>query len=273
METNIILAGVGGQGILSVSFVIDTAALIGGLQFKQSEVHGMSQRGGDVTSHLRISDGPIYSDLVPKGRGDLILSVEPLESLRYLEYLSPNGVVITTVDPYKNIPDYIDLDELLGTIAELPHHILLPAERLARRYAGTPKAQNMVLLGAASPYLHIKQELLEEGIKQAFARKGEKLQNANVAAFRAGMNAGKAYVALLKQEVPSRPARALAGRLLNGKLDDEAVQAWAQVLKSAKGIELVELFESKHKGDVEGTRQHAEKAAEISATQFGDLLR
>lgn len=194
METNIILAGVGGQGILSISYVIDMAALKQGLSFKQAEVHGMSQRGGAVQSHLRIADHPIYSDLVPKGRGTLILSVEPLESLRYLEYLAPGGMVVTNVTPYVNIPDYPKIETVLEAIGRLPHHIIVEAESLARK-AGSARAQNMVLLGAASPYLGIREELLEASILEAFARKGEKVQQMNVDAFRAGKSAGQTYLA------------------------------------------------------------------------------
>ncbi|MBI5545377.1 MAG: indolepyruvate oxidoreductase subunit beta, partial [Deltaproteobacteria bacterium] len=182
METNIILAGVGGQGILSISFVIDTAALAQGLQFKQSEVHGMSQRGGEVQSHLRVCDRPIHSDLIPKGAATLVLSVEPLESLRYVEYLSPTGTVVASVDPFDNLPDYPDLERILDAIAALPSHSLLHTERLARE-AGSAKAQNMVLLGAASPYLGIEEELIEGAIGKAFAAKGDKVQRTNVDAF------------------------------------------------------------------------------------------
>ena len=195
METNIILAGVGGQGILSISYVIDMAALKQGLEFKQAEVHGMSQRGGAVQSHLRIADHLLHSDLVPRGRGTLILSVEPLESLRYLDYLATDGMVVSNVTPYVNIGDYPDIEELLATIGRLPRHIMIEAESLARQ-AGTARAQNMVLLGAASPYLGIREELLEESIEETFARKGEKVQKMNIDAFRAGKAAGQAYLAI-----------------------------------------------------------------------------
>lgn len=185
METNIILAGVGGQGILSISYVIDMAAARSGLQFKQAEVHGMSQRGGAVYSHLRIADHDIHSDLVPKGRADLVLSIEPLESLRYVEYLSPTGAVVTATEPFANIADYPDVQAILDEVARLPKAVLVPAEKLARK-AGSARAANMVLLGAASPYLGLSPEMLEQCILATFERKGDKVQKTNIAGFRAG---------------------------------------------------------------------------------------
>ncbi len=251
METNIILAGVGGQGIVSISFVIDMAALKKGLHFKQAEVHGMSQRGGAVSSHLRVSDQPIHSDLVPRGKGTLVLAVEPLESLRYVEYLSPEGALVTGTDPYINIPNYVEVEEMLDAIAAVPSHTLIPAERLARQ-AGTAKAQNMVMLGAASPYLDLPEELLEDGIRQAFARKGDKVQNINVAAFRAGKAAGRAYRTLLEAGIASREARLLVGRLVDGVLEDEAVEPWKAVLTGPLAPSIDELLGSKTLGHIPG---------------------
>ena len=251
METNIILAGVGGQGILSISFVIDMAALKKGLHFKQAEVHGMSQRGGAVSSHLRVADKPIHSDLVPRGKGTLVLAVEPLESLRYVEYLSPEGALVTGTDAFINIPDYGEVDRMLDAVAAVPSHTLIPADRLARQ-AGTAKAQNMVMLGAASPYLDLPEELLEDGIREAFARKGEKVQNINVAAFRAGKAAGLAYRTLLKAGVASKEARLLVGRLAGGVLEDEAVEPWKRVLTGPLAAPIDELLGSKTLGHIEG---------------------
>jgi indolepyruvate ferredoxin oxidoreductase beta subunit len=99
MKTDIILAGVGGQGILSIAAVIGSAAVEENLFIKQTEVHGMSQRGGDVQSHLRISDQAIASDLIPLGRADLIISLEPMEALRYLPYLKKDVWIVTKSKP------------------------------------------------------------------------------------------------------------------------------------------------------------------------------
>lgn len=251
METNLILCGVGGQGILSISVVIDMAALEQGWHFKQAEVHGMSQRGGEVVSHLRIADHPIHSDLVPKGAGTLILSVEPLESLRYVDYLGPDGALVSAVDPFINVPDYPEHAKILDAIAGLRTHVLVPADGLARE-AGTAKAMNMVLLGAASPWLGIKDELLEGSIRTLFARKGEKVQQTNVDAFRAGKAAGEAYRACLKAEIDSRSARALVGKLERGVLAPNAVPHWKALFASPLGPDVVEALEAKGPNRIKG---------------------
>lgn len=188
MKKDIILAGVGGQGILSIAFVIDNAAVKQGLFFKQAEVHGMAQRGGAVQSHLRYADHEIYSDLVPMGKADVILSVEPLESLRYLGYLSPDGVVISSSAPFVNIPDYPKIEDVLKKIRSLKNHILVDSEKLARD-AGSVRAQNMVMVGAASGYLGLEEENLLEFVRQLFAAKGDKLIDLNVKAFQLGKEA------------------------------------------------------------------------------------
>jgi indolepyruvate ferredoxin oxidoreductase beta subunit len=186
MKKDIILAGVGGQGILTIATVIGTAALIEGLQLKQAEVHGMSQRGGDVQSHLRISSNPIASDLIPEGKADLVISVEPMESLRYVNMLSQEkGWLITSMNPFINIPTYPTLEELLSEIWKLPHNVTIDAEKVAKEM-GSIKAANIVVLGAASPYLEISFESLEKAIEQIFAKKGDDIIQMNIKALRAG---------------------------------------------------------------------------------------
>ncbi len=185
MKKDIILAGVGGQGIISIASIIGYAALEQGLHMKQSEVHGMSQRGGDVQSNLRISDKEIASDLIPLGKADLIISVEPLESLRYLPALSKDGWIITSIKPYVNIPDYPPIEDVLKEIQSLPHHIALDAETLAKE-AGTTKAANIVILGAASPFLDMAYEKLEDAIRFIFRKKGDEIIAVNLKALKAG---------------------------------------------------------------------------------------
>jgi indolepyruvate ferredoxin oxidoreductase beta subunit len=185
MKQDIILAGVGGQGILSIAFVIDNAALKQALDFKQAEVHGMAQRGGAVQSHLRISDEPVFSDLIPKGAADMILSVEPLECVRYLDYLSPDGIVITSSSPFVNIPDYPDIGEVLGAIQTVSNRVIVDSEKLAKE-AGSPKAQNMVMLGAASAHLILEELNLKEYIRVLFSPRGEKMVEMNLKAFELG---------------------------------------------------------------------------------------
>ncbi len=191
MKQDIILAGVGGQGILSIAFVIDHAALAEGLRFKQAEVHGMAQRGGAVQSHLRLSDERIWSDIIPQGAADLILSVEPLEALRYLEFLKPDGVVITSATPYKNIPDYPDLERLLGEVRNAGRVVIVDSEKLAKE-AGTSKAQNMVMLGAASSNLALREETLRKFVKVLFEARGANIVDANLKAFDLGRKAAGA---------------------------------------------------------------------------------
>jgi indolepyruvate ferredoxin oxidoreductase beta subunit len=185
MKNDIILAGVGGQGILSIAAMIGYAALDSGLYLKQAEVHGMSQRGGDVQSHLRISDKEIYSDLIPGGSAKLILSVEPMESLRYLPYLAKEGWLITNTKPYVNIPNYPDEAALLKEITSLPHHIALNADQMAKD-AGAPRAMNMVMLGAGSPFIDVLYEKLQAGIRFIFGRKGEEVVASNLKALAVG---------------------------------------------------------------------------------------
>lgn len=185
MKYDVILAGVGGQGVLSVSAIIASSAMEEGLQVKQSEVHGMSQRGGAVYTNLRLSNETIYSDLIPIGGASLVLSMEPLECLRYLDYLNPDGQLITSSNPELNINDYPDLDTLIGKINTLPHAQVIDARKLALN-AGSARAANMVLAGAASNFVPIRPETMEGYIKKIFRRKGEKVVDVNLKAFKLG---------------------------------------------------------------------------------------
>lgn len=188
MKFDIVIAGVGGQGVLSLSAIISLSALEKGFYAKQSEVHGMAQRGGAVSANLRISDKRIASGLVPRGSASAILSMEPLESLRYLEYLSTEGTLITSTDPVINIPNYPPLSGLFEKVATMPNAVLVDGARLAKK-AGAPRGSNMVVAGAASQVLPFESSIMEKFIAQMFKYKGEKVVEANVAAFRAGREA------------------------------------------------------------------------------------
>ncbi len=190
MKYDMIIAGVGGQGVLSVAAIIASSAMKEGLYVKQSEVHGMSQRGGAVYANLRLSDQPIYSDLIADGTASMILSMEPLESLRYLHYLKDDGYLITSENPELNIPDYPDLNELLQKIRSLPNALTIDAHKLAME-AGSGRATNMVLAGAASHFLPIKPETMKNFIKEIFARKGDKVVDINLKAFAMGRKLGE----------------------------------------------------------------------------------
>ena len=185
MKTDIILSGVGGQGILSIAAVIGEAALKEGLYMKQAEVHGMSQRGGDVQSNLRLSDEPIASDLIPKGHADLIISLEPMESLRYLPYLKKEGWLVTNSRPFVNIPNYPEIEKVNAELDKLPHKFVLDVEEIAKE-AGSVRAANIVMLGAATPFIGSEYDKSEAGIRQIFGRKGEDIVNMNLKALKAG---------------------------------------------------------------------------------------
>lgn len=185
MKRDIILAGVGGQGILSIAAVIGIAAVESGLHLKQAEVHGMSQRGGAVQSHLRISDKPIASDLIPEGSCDMILSVEPMEALRYLPFLAMEGWLVTSSKTFENIEDYPSEDELFSEIRKVKNHLIIDAASIARDL-GSQKVSNMVMLGAAMDSLGLDQKYLEEALHILFGRKGEEVVQLNLEALKAG---------------------------------------------------------------------------------------
>ena len=185
IKSDIILAGVGGQGILSIAASIGMAAMSKGLFLKQAEVHGMSQRGGSVHSSLRISSKPVASDLIPMGQADLIISVEPMEALRYLPFLSETGWLVTNSNPVVNIPDYPDTGLLISEIKKIGNHIIVDADRVATQL-GSRKVSNMVMLGASLPFISIPYESFEDGIRQIFSKKGKEIIDMNLLALRKG---------------------------------------------------------------------------------------
>ena len=193
MKSDIILAGVGGQGILSIAASIGMAALENGLQIKQAEVHGMSQRGGAVQSNMRISSEAIASDLIPLGEADLIISVEPMEALRYLPWLSGKGWLVTNTNPFVNIPDYPESEELMHELGQVPQQVSLDADSMAAEL-GSRKVSNMVVLGAATPFIGMPYESFEEGIRKIFTRKGEEIVKMNLEALRRGKELASASV-------------------------------------------------------------------------------
>lgn len=206
MKYDVVLSGVGGQGILTIAKGLSLAAMEQGLSVKQAEVHGMSQRGGAVYSHVRLSDHQVYSELIPTGQADMLLAVEPLEALRYVQSLRHDGVVIANTNAVANIPDYPQIEEVLGHVAGLPQHVMLNMEKLARA-AGSPLAANMVALGAASLFLPFSSDDLLLSIEKMFGAKGEKVVLVNQRAFRFGRNAASAYLEGVQRGFPSRAIR------------------------------------------------------------------
>ncbi len=228
MQRNIILAGVGGQGILSIAYVIDNAALDAGYHFKQAEVHGMAQRGGAVQSHLRYADTPIHSDLIPVGCVDMVLAVEPLEVLRYWHFLAADGWVVTSSTPYVNIPDYPEMDDLLAELATFPNLTLVDTGRIAKA-AGNLRAQNMVAVGAASNHLDFEPEALETHVRSLFARKGDKIVDVNLRAFRLGRAVGGFFEQLVAAGVAPLAALSLSNKIEPATVDPGLAPAWAEI--------------------------------------------
>jgi len=188
VKRDILLAGVGGQGILSIAAVIGVASVESGLYLKQAEVHGMSQRGGAVQSHVRISDSPIASDLIEEGKCDLILSVEPMEALRYLPFLSKEGWVITSSRKVKNMEDYPAEKELMEAVKKVKNNLIIEASDIAKKL-GSQKVSNMVMLGAASKFISLSQESLNGAVAALFGSKGEEMVGLNISALHAGRDA------------------------------------------------------------------------------------
>ncbi len=186
MHKNVILAGVGGQGVLTLAAIIDHAAMQSGLLIKQAEVHGMSQRGGAVQSHLRISNKEIYSDLIPKGKADLILSLELMEALRYIPYLDDDGIIITATETVQNIADYPEEELIKEKIKNSGFkHIFVDARKTAIE-AGSAKAENVVLVGLASKFIGIDKKQFQKSLKELFADKGKDIIALNLKAFDLG---------------------------------------------------------------------------------------
>lgn len=191
MKKDIILCGVGGQGILSIATIIGEAATKAGINLKQAEVHGMSQRGGDVQSNLRLSTENIYSDLIPQAGADMVISMEPMEALRYLPYLSANGTIVTNDKPFINIPNYPDQEALIAELSAIPSVIKCDIESIAKN-AGNARSANIVLLGMAAPYIEILSvEQLRNAVAVIFATKGENVVEANLKAFDTGVAISK----------------------------------------------------------------------------------
>ncbi len=186
MKRDIILAGVGGQGLLALAAVLGQAARELGLHLKQAEVHGMAQRGGVVQSHVRFSDRPVHSDLVREGAADLVLALEPMEALRYLPYLRPDGALVSDTRPVRNIPEYPDIDRILAELRAITPHRLVDAAALAEQ-AGSPQASNLAVLGAGFPFLGLPREALEDGIRAVFAGKAESIVASNLRGFGLGV--------------------------------------------------------------------------------------
>jgi indolepyruvate ferredoxin oxidoreductase beta subunit len=189
----------------------------------------MAQRGGAVQSHLRFSDAEIHSDLIPEGRADMVLSVEPLEALRYWHFLSPEGWVVASTTPHVNIPDYPDLVEVLGKLSELQNLVLVDSGRLAKK-AGSVRAQNMVMVGAAAPLLGLEHESMLKYVEMLFSRKGDKVIQVNRRAFDFGLKAGEFFRALIDAGLEPKDAEKVTGKIDPSTLDASLAGSWREAI-------------------------------------------
>ncbi|MGI9132349.1 MAG: indolepyruvate oxidoreductase subunit beta [Rhodoferax sp.] len=245
MNYDLVICGVGGQGVLSIAWVIDHAAHAAGLHLKQSEVHGMAQRGGAVSAFVRISDQPVASDLIADGSADMVLSVEPMEALRYTRLLRPDGWFISDITPMVNMDNYPELEALYRVLFAAPHLVALDATDLAKK-AGNIKAQNMVALGAAARHLPLAADLLEAQVRALFEAKGERVVKANLNAFRMGDAASRFVDALVAGGVPSALVARVASRMRFAPepVAPELVQRWCQRLLGEDAMQVaLELFQ------------------------------
>ena len=241
MNLDLVICGVGGQGVLSIAWVLDHAAHEAGLHLQQSEVHGMAQRGGAVSAFLRISDRPIASVLIGQGSADVLMSVEPLEVLRYTQLLKPDGWIVSDVTPMVNVPNYPAMADLTRVLFAAPRLVAVDATRLAQK-AGTIKAQNMTVLGAAAMHLSLSTAVLEKHIAALFERKGERIVNANLHAFRKGDSASRFTQTLLDAGVPGPLVAQVVSHIHfpPHPVATDVVQEWQQRLLSDQAVSAVE---------------------------------
>jgi indolepyruvate ferredoxin oxidoreductase beta subunit len=262
---DVVLAGVGGQGVLSIAWVIGHAAVEAGLHLKQPEVHGMAQRGGAVSAHVRLASAPIASDLIAEGSAAMMIAVEPLESLRHAKLLRADGWIVTDITPLENVANYPAHDALYDVLFGAPHVLALDATRLATR-AGTVKAQNMVVLGAAASRLPVPEALLEKHVRALFAAKGNRIADANVAAFGMGVAASRFHAALIAAGVSPAAASRVTAVLdfAPSPVSAEAVAAWAAELCGEEGnSRAVRLFAARG-----ATHRDAEDSRAAATCQF-----
>jgi indolepyruvate ferredoxin oxidoreductase beta subunit len=246
MNYDLVVCGVGGQGVLTMAGVIDHAIHEAHLHLKQSEVHGMAQRGGAVSAFVRISDQPVSSDLIGEGTASMVLSVEPMEALRYTSLLRPDGWIVTDITPMVNVDNYPPMADLYQVLFSAPRLVALDAERLAKK-AGSPKVQNTVVLGAAAMHLPLPSELFENQLRRLFARKGERIVNANLNAFRMGDAASRFAADLVAAGVASGTIARVVSRIAfePHPVAPDCVAAWCQRLLETDAAQLAQsLFEA-----------------------------
>jgi indolepyruvate ferredoxin oxidoreductase beta subunit len=239
MKCDIIIVGVGGQGILTIAYLLDSAALARGMQVKQAEVHGMAQRGGAVYTHLRISDSTIISDVIPEGGAEMILGMEPLEVQRYVNYLSPGGMVITSNQFYRNISNYPEDKVVMEALFQLGRVAVVDSKALSIR-GGSSQGQNMAMVGMATPWLPFEVKDYAPSVRQMFGRKGDAIVEANLNVIGLGAKVGGFYKALLGEKISSKDAYLLMSKLDPVGLNAELSSRFAAVLRAPDAVARVE---------------------------------
>lgn len=185
--SGVIVAGVGGQGAITVSQLILGAAWKSGYYTLQSEVHGMSQRGGSVNAQILFDKKEVTSPVIMEGRGDLLIGLEPLETLRYLNLLDEGAFVISSVSPIKNMMTYPEIGKIIAELKKIPGVLLIDTEKLSVEL-DNKNAGNMILLGVASKHLPFEDNTWYEVINERFEGKSEVLIKKNIEAFEYGKN-------------------------------------------------------------------------------------
>lgn len=228
MKYDIVVAGVGGQGIITIAYIVDNASIGKGYHFKQAEVHGMAQRGGSVYSHLRVSSTEVISDLIPEGRADMLISLEPLEVQRYLSYLGPEGIVVSSNQPVRNIPDYPPIDKVYAALFQLKKCLLVDSAAIAMAAHVPPMAQNIVMLGVATPFLPFTCKEFTPFIAKYFEKKGKDVIETNIRALEMGYKIGLFYQDLLAHKMAASLVYLLVSKLAPDSVDPALAPQFAK---------------------------------------------
>lgn len=181
----LVVAGVGGQGALTIAQIILGAAWMDGYHVLQSEVHGMSQRGGEVSAHIIFSKDPVMSPTIEEGDADLLLGLEPLETLRHLTYLKKEANIITSITTIENMENYPTSKKILNLLKSIDGVIMIDSDLIAEEIHFS-HGGNITLLGYASNYLPVNGEVWDKAIKERFKNKGNKIVDKNLLAFKTG---------------------------------------------------------------------------------------